>query len=216
MERKENQGIKTNISLPTPSSSDLRGRQSVRATFKLTEKAINAMNIVATHLGIKQKSLFDHLIADDRSLDLIADEIQTEKFEQLDRVQKTFVISKNTLLCLGEVARKFDAPRDALVEYSVQRLLPIIAEERERHKKRKEILSEFNEFLKRGEEILEKSRGTLSDEDPVYDKLKGAISICRNAVGNIRAYVEKGEGIENFDQDDKDDASLVGYGSIKL
>jgi hypothetical protein len=212
MERKGNRDVKTNISLPIPSSSDLRGRQSVRATFKLTERAINTINIVATHLGIKQKSLFDHLIADFRSLNLIADEIQTEQFEQLDRVQKTFVISRKTLVCLGEVARKFGAPRDALVEYSVQRLLPIIAEERERHRKRKEILCELNKFLKRGEEILERSRRTLSDEDPVYDKLKGAISICRNAVGNIRSFIKKGEVIENFDQDDMDDPALVGYG----
>ena len=211
MERNENQEAYASISLPTPSSSDLRGRQSVRATFKLTEKAINTINIVATHLGIKQKSLFDHLIADYRSLDLIADEIQTEKFEQLDRVQKTFVISKNTLHCLGEVAEKFDTPRDALVEYSVHRLLPIIAEERQRHKKRKEILNELNQFLERGEEILERSRRALGDEDPVCDKLNGAVSICRNAVGNIRAFVEKGEVIESFEPDSMD-APAVGYG----
>jgi endonuclease/exonuclease/phosphatase family metal-dependent hydrolase len=50
------------IDLPLPSSSDLRGRQSVRATFKLSVRAIDALSIVAAHLGIKQKSLFDHLI----------------------------------------------------------------------------------------------------------------------------------------------------------
>ena len=136
---------------------------------------------------------------------------KTEEFKQLDRVQKTFVISRNTLHSLCEVAEKFNTPRDALVEYSVQRLLPIIAEERQRHKKRKEILNELNQFLERGEEILERSRRILGDEDPVCDKLKGAISICRNAVGNIRAFVEKGEVIESFKQDDMD-APAVGYG----
>jgi len=47
--------------LPRPTPEGLRGRQSVRATFKLSAKAIEAMSIVAVHLGIKQKSLFDHL-----------------------------------------------------------------------------------------------------------------------------------------------------------
>ncbi len=212
MERKDNRDPKISISLPLASSSDLRGRQSVRATFKLTEKAINTIHIVATHLGIKQKSLFDHIIADYRSLDLIAGEIRPEMFEALDRVQKTYVISRKTLSCLGEVSKKFDAPRDALVEYSVRRLLPIIAEERERHKKRKEILSELNEFLRRGEEILKKCRNTLSEEDPVYDKLEGAVNICRNAFGNIRSFVEKGKVIEEFDPENEDGPPMMAYG----
>ncbi|MEK6194066.1 MAG: hypothetical protein N2F24_07555, partial [Deltaproteobacteria bacterium] len=53
-----------NLSLPQARTSDLRGRQSVRATFKLTEACIGAISIVAAHLGIKQKSLFDHLVED--------------------------------------------------------------------------------------------------------------------------------------------------------
>ena len=73
--------------IPRPSSADLRGRQSVRATFKLSERAIDAMSIVAVHLGIKQKSLFDHLIED---------------MQSLTRVQKTFVISRKTLSNLDE------------------------------------------------------------------------------------------------------------------
>ena len=68
-------------------AKDLRGRQSVRATFKITGKAIDAITIVAAHLGIKQKSLFDHLIDDTRSLNLIAREIQSEGFNRLRRIQ---------------------------------------------------------------------------------------------------------------------------------
>ena len=198
MERKVIKTAKNTIPLPVPSSSDLRGRQSVRATFKLTEKAINAMNIVATHLGIKQKSLFDHLIADSRALGLIAGEIRPDGFDKLDRIQKTYVISKNTLLCLGEISKKFNTPRDALVEYSVLRLLPIIAEEQEKQKKRKEILWDLNEFLKRGEELLKKCRKILGEEDPIYDKLGSAINACQNAHENIRFFVEKGNMIEDF------------------
>ena len=52
--------------------SDLRGRQSVRVTFKLTDSCIEAISIVAAQLGIKQKSLFDHLLQDTDTLTLIA------------------------------------------------------------------------------------------------------------------------------------------------
>ena len=50
-----------NTSFFLESSSGLRGRQSVRATFRLSEACIDAISIVATHLGIKQKSIFEWL-----------------------------------------------------------------------------------------------------------------------------------------------------------
>ena len=198
MEKKEKQRVEWGPELSLPSSADLRGRQSVRATFKLTEMAINAVNIVSTHLGIKQKSLFDHLIDDPQSLDVIAKEVRSEVFNELERVQKTYVISRKTLSCLGEVSKRFDAPRDALVEYSIQRLLPIIREEREKHRKRKEILSELTEYLEQGEEILKKSRKLLGEEDPVYNNLENAMAVTRNVQKNIESFVERGEIIEEF------------------
>jgi len=198
MKKTDKRQVERDISLPLPSSSDLRGRQSVRATFKLTEEAINTVSIVATHLGIKQKSLFDHLIEDARSLDLIASKVQTETFVQLNRIQKTYVLSRKTMTCLGEASRKFNAPRDALVEYSIQRLLPIIIEEREKHKKRKKVLDEITEYLRLGEKIFKESNMLLDEEDPVLDKFETAVAACRNAHRDIRAFVEKGKIIEDF------------------
>ena len=184
--------------LPQPSSEDLRGRQSVRATFKLSARAIEAMSIVAVHLGIKQKSLFDHLIEDVQSLKLIAREMESEQFGALNRIQKTFVISRKTLSSLDETSRRFDAPRDALVEYSIQRLMPVIIRERQRHRKRKEILGEMNEYLENGLEILQKSRRLLGEEDPVSIRLSSAIKSLAYAQSIVKAFVEKGEIIEEF------------------
>jgi hypothetical protein len=184
--------------LPRPSSADLRGRQSVRATFKLSERAIEAMSIVAVHLGIKQKSLFDHLIEDMQSLKLIAQEVESERFGALNRVQKTFVVSRRTLSNLDETSKRFNAPRDALVEYSIQRLMPVITRERERHRKRKEILRDMNEYLENGLEILQKSRSLLGEEDPVSVKLESAMRSLVNAQGHVKVFVEKGEIIEGF------------------
>ena len=73
--------------LPHPTALDLRGRQSVRATFKLSPGAIEALSVVAAHLGIKQKSIFDHLIEDAQSLMLIADKIDHEFLKDVKRVQ---------------------------------------------------------------------------------------------------------------------------------
>lgn len=180
------------------SSSDLRGRQSVRATFKLTENAINTMSVVAAHLGIRQKSLFDHLIEDTRSLGLIASGVQPDRFNRLKRIQKTYVISRKTLCCLDDASKDLDASRDALVEYSIQRLLPLIEEERERHQKRKEILDEMTEYLKQGEGILGKSRNLLGEDDPVHERLEAAVRACRKAHNAVVSFVKKGEIIDAF------------------
>ena len=181
-----------------PSSSDLRGRQSVRATFKLTAKAIEALSIVAVHLGIKQKSLFDHLIEDARTLELIAGEVESDWFDNLHRVQKTYVLSRRTLSCLENTARSFDTPRDALVEYSIQRLLPVIAREREKHQRRKEILKDMRHFLNQGRRVLAAAEEALGADDPVFAKFELALRTHYNLQAEIEAFIEKGEIIEKF------------------
>ena len=198
MEDNRNNSWMDNDDLPRPSPDDLRGRQSVRATFKLSARAIEAMSIVSVHLGIKQKSLFDHLIEDAQSLSHIAREIESEKFRTLSRKQKTFVISRRTLSCLDDISKRFQAPRDALVEYSIQRLLPLIDQERERHRRRKEILNDMNEYLADGLKIFKKSRSLLGEDDPVFIRLASGIKSLMNAQANVNAFVEKGEIIEEF------------------
>ncbi len=85
------------ISLPVTSSSVLRGKQSVRATFKISRQSITAMKVVSIHLGIKQKSLFDHLMSDLEGLSNIASEVDPSNIEKENCVQKTYVISRETL-----------------------------------------------------------------------------------------------------------------------
>jgi hypothetical protein len=193
--KKEDKG---RIPLPLPSSADLRGRQSVRATFKLSATAIDALSIVAVHLGIKQKSLFDHLIEDTETLTRIAEGIEAETFRQLDRTQKTFVISRRTLTCLEEISRRFNAPRDALVEYSIQRLVPVIASEREKHARRKEIVDNISAFLNQGHELLMSVKSELGEDDPVYVRFRAAVRALELACDIIGAYVAKGKIIEDF------------------
>lgn len=190
---------KSSISdLPNATFSELRGKQSVRATFKLSPKAIKTLSIVALQLGIKQKSLFDHLMEDIRTLEAIADTIHLRHFKQIDRIQKTYVLSRKTLSSLEYACQTFDTSRDALVEYSIKRLLPIIAQERERHERRKKILDALASHVSRGETLLADAGDLLGQEDPIYQKVYAAISACRQALENSRDFVEKGRSIEKF------------------
>jgi hypothetical protein len=150
------------------------------------------------HLGIKQKSLFDHLIEDIRALNVIAKEIEAEEFKSLSRIQKTFVISRRTLVSLDEISRQFKAPRDALVEYSIQRLLPVIQREREKHRRRKKLLVEIDQHFQEGLELLERTVSLLGADDPVSIRLAAAMEAYTGARDQITHFVTKADVIEDF------------------
>ncbi len=184
---------------PGASLSDLRGKQSVRATFRLSEGCIDAIGIVARQLGIKQKSIFDHFAEDDRALTSIAMQIQNAGLGKRGRVQKTYVISKKTLRALDEISRNFQASRDALVERSVHGLLPVITREREKHEKRKKMMSGITAHFKHGARMLEELEEELGAEDPIYDKFHAMMDFYKNAHGameNFKPERFKGNGLK--------------------
>ena len=186
------------FSLSNTSAMDLRGRQSVRATFRLSEACINAITILSAQLGIKQKSVFDHLMEDAQVLKDMARELEKIEIDPHERIQKTFVISRRSLSYLDSISSEYDAPRDALVEYSVRRLLPIIAKERKRHEKRKEMLAEISNHFAEGEKLLSPAEEVLGAEDPVVNKLKTAMSVYKNAFDDIVQFIDRGKIIEGF------------------
>ena len=182
--------------------ADLRGRQSVRATFKLTDMCIEAIGIVAAQLGIKQKSLFDHLFSDTQTLSDIASRFRNARLDAAaNRIQKTFVISRGALVSLEAVARNFNAPRDALIEISVQRLLPMIAEQRQRHAKRKAVFGRVQKHLEEGRKLLAEAYAELGEEELITDRLNAAMAMYESAFKHMSAFIEKSEGIESFEPD---------------
>lgn len=190
----------TGFSLPL--ASTLKGKQSVRATFRLTGGCIDAISIVAAQLGIKQKSLFDHLAEDIQNLELIAREIKNKQLKKQNRIQKTFVISRRSLSSLDEISKLFNAPRDALVEYSIQRLLPIIDKERKKHEKRKEFFVKIKQHFKEGEKILNDISNQLGDDDPIINKFALVMSAYETAKTNMEAFIDRSKSIEEFVPDD--------------
>jgi len=178
---------------------DLRGRQSVRATFRLSEACIDAISILSAQLGIKQKSVFDHLMEDDRVLNDMARDLENTNFDRHERIQKTFVVSRRSLSFLDMISRRHNAPRDALVEYSVRRLWPIIANERKKHQRRKALLTEISNHFDAGEKILAKAEKELGADDPIVDRLAMAVAAYRHALDAIENYIEKGKILEEFE-----------------
>ncbi len=87
------------------------------------------------------------------------------------------------------------------MEFSVRRLLPIIARERKKHEKRKELFSEISNHLVEGEILLSKADEMLGADDPTVDKLKSAMLVYKNVFDEIANFIEKGKIIEQFHLD---------------
>ena len=186
----------TKPTVTSASANDLRGRQSVRTTFKLSEATIHAVNIVAAHMGIKQKSLFDHLIDELNTLGGLAVEMRKAEVKPQGRVQKTYVISRRSLNYLDRASKDFHTPRDILVEISVQKLLPIIESERLQHEKRKGVLAELESQTAAARELLRKTYLMLGYDDPVSVKIAAAISVMETTIEQVEGFVERGRIIE--------------------
>ena len=185
------------LEITDESALGLRGRQSVRTTFKLSERAISALSILAGQMGIKQKSLFDHLMDDVPALKAIAREFETFP-EKEQRVTKTFVISRKTLEILETVSAQYQTPRDALVEYSIQRILPLVEREKARHRKRVEIESQLAEHVRQGAGLLRQAVEELGEDDPVVQEMYSMLRSNDLAYKRIRDYVQKGKKVEEF------------------
>ncbi len=191
--------IFANLGVSGSTFDDLRGRQSVRATFKLTNDCIEAISIVAAQMGIKQKSLFDHLFQDTDTLSTIAQKYRNARLQTTNRIQKTYVLSRNSLLSLEDIAKNFNAPRDVLIEISVQRLLPIITAERQRYAKRKAVFAKIERHLAEGRKLLNAAYSELGEEDLLTDRLTAAMGVYESAFKQMSGFMERGKGIEDFE-----------------
>ena len=185
------------LEITEETTAGLRGRQSVRTTFKLSERSIDALSILAGQLGIKQKSLFDHLIEDTQALKTIAKDFD-DFSSRMHRVAKTYVVSRKSLESLERVSLQYDTPRDALVEYSIERILPLLAREKEKHRKRKLLLDDLHEYLQLGTKLLQQAQDDLGQDDPVFLEMLNMMRVVKNCSRGVEQSVAKGNKIENF------------------
>ena len=188
--------------LGAASAEDLISRQSVRATFRLSSESLNAIRIIVKQLGVKPKSLFDHLLENGDSIEKVAPGLQQGVDLPPDRVQKTFVISKKSLSFLDQAARRYNAPRDMLVESLVHRLLPLISEEKKKHQARKQFLQDVQSHFESGNSLLHEVGKVLGENDPLYNKMLAAMSHYYTALKDMDVLVEKGKVLDEFSSEE--------------
>ena len=195
---KSDSTAKKSFPLSLSDAANLMGRQSVRATFRLSAEFIDAIRALSTQLGIKQKSLFDHLMEDMETLQAVAENMHTAPTDKKERIQKTFVISKRSLTCLDAVSRDSSASRDDLVEQSIQRLLPILLEEQKKQQQREaameKIAKHFEQSVALHDEILQ----MLGEDDPIYKDLTAVFARYGDTIEEMTHVVANGKKITDL------------------
>ncbi len=181
-----------------PAMFDLRGKQSVRATFKLSQKAIDSIGLVAIHMGIKQKSLFDHIIEDMGALSEIAKTIRIRQFKKIPRRQKTFVLSRKTIDALSAISETYGMPRDALVEYSVKKLESVIMAEKLRHEERKKLHKQMVAHFTAEEAFYKHAIQILGVDDPFCRHFEKTVAMARKTTREVNEFLEKSKILEDF------------------
>lgn len=179
------------------SIDELRGKQSVRTTFKLPKELIDVLGLAASQLGIKQKSLLDQLIGEVDLIEVATRRLETASVEKEVR-PKTFVLSRNSLDSINKIARQQALPRDVVAELSIERLLPLMEEERDKQLQRKRLQGDFHQFFQQGLILLEEAGRALGENDLLYEILEKQVKVMKKHQESIDKIVEKGRPLEKW------------------
>ncbi len=171
----------------------LRGKQSVRATFSLPEQIIGLLKVASAHLRVQQKSLIDQLVEDRMSLEQVAAATKAERKKNVKRRQKTFVLSRNSLELLDEMAKQHNTSRDHLIELSVSRLMPFLDAEQEKHKNRRMLILEVERHLSRSRALLDKADKMLGPDDTFKRKLEKIVSFTERTAEEMKKSIKEKE-----------------------
>jgi hypothetical protein len=196
---KSEKNLAAKLARPGMTTLALKGKQSVRTSFKLSEACIHAITIVATQLGIKHRSLFDYLIEDTELLQSIAGEIVNGDSLGDHGIQKSYIISRESLSALDRLCEKLKISRDALIERSVRRLLPIIEKEIESHRRRKRIFELVDSHCQDGRKVLDQIKESVGVDDPIYKAYLSTVASCKQVKTQIHGIISRGKVIEGFD-----------------
>ncbi|RLB97275.1 MAG: hypothetical protein DRH90_23590, partial [Deltaproteobacteria bacterium] len=137
-------------------------------------------------------------LEDSDALIAIARSNPRKNVEKKDRIQKTFVISQKSLSSLKKLLNEVESSRDDLVEYAIQRLLPILLKERNQQKKREIALSEMAQLLEHSIELMSKIEKTVGKDDPLYEYYLEGIMAYQNAFDKMENLVQQGKRISRI------------------
>ncbi|MBI3378991.1 MAG: hypothetical protein HY035_11420 [Nitrospirae bacterium] len=143
-------------------------QQLSRTTLRLSRRGHEAIKKLSKLQGEKIADIFDMTI---KAYEMIEEKIESFPKEG-ETMRKTYIIRKNTLSKITELAKKNRIPRDQFID-TIVRLLLLIADSETTRKKEKylEALNELiNPLAEHADEVEKKLIEKLGRNDPVVSR----------------------------------------------
>ena len=194
----KNQNIKK---LNLVSETSLSEKQSVRTTFKLSEKSKNVIEQLIRTNNLKPKELFDLICSSDAFVEN-AIEAGRKSYENASKKQtrKTFVISKRVLRLLNKHSKQYKLSRDLIVENLILFFKSLLEKHAEEEKHREEkALTIISDFWGKAESVEKQLKELLDDDSPILNRFGYVIVLLMNLEGAIQAKLSNGVPIDPDD-----------------
>ena len=179
----------------------LESGQSVRTTFRFSERAEEALKRLSKTAKVTKKDILDKfarlVLKDEKMTAVLLQEAAVVTTSQNLGVRKTWVVTKAALNLINNTATKNRLSRDALAEslvLFVDELMKLASQQRpEKHKQAQKIVGNF---LRRSTQIEEQLNNLLGEDDPIYVRFGYIVTILMNLSMAIDAEIEKGTPID--------------------
>lgn len=186
--------MKKDILKKTASIAD---KQSVRTTFKLSDKGINALNEILETNNLKPKEFFDFICFDEIIDSVLAYKSMPKKdiYENLSEQQlrKTFVISKGALRMFNEKSKELELSRNFMVERIILTYKVLFENIAENEKKKdEESLLIMSDFMEKVYEVEDKLRSLHTEDSSILKRFSFGVVVMECLKSAIKSKVENG------------------------
>jgi len=189
---------------PHLSLDGLEGIQSVRTTFRFSERAEKALDRLKNVTKTTTKEILDkfaRVVLQNKDLtEILAENVAKGSASQDLGARKTWVISKVTLTLINSTAQLKGLSRDALAEGLVLFADDLIKEvKRNRPEQHKQAHAIIDDFWHQAEQIENQLTNLLGEDDPIYMRFQFVGTILMDLSMAIDAEIQEGTPIDPDD-----------------
>lgn len=172
----------------------------IRTTLRISREGHDAIRTVAKLQGTKNADVIDALIVIFQRLKEVAPNISLKSDPEKKAIRKTYVVGKNTILRVSQLAKDLQISRDQFIDSIARVLMRVVA--RENSKKNDNYKSVNNELIKPfwsyAEDIEEKIKAKLGEDDIVVNRFGHMCVHIMNLSMAIDDFLSSGEPIPEY------------------
>lgn len=178
-----------------------RKKPVVTSTFRLSEEGHKALKKVAKAMGLKYAEVFGRLLLLFEALESTKDPITLKSDKKVNRVRKTYVVNKETLVKLSLMVKNKKTTRDLLIEKTALRFSEFFEENKSAERKSYQSVHEkiIKPFWSQSEDIERKLSKKLGHDDPIVTRFGYVVTILMSLSMAIESFLNDDRPIDPHD-----------------